>query len=197
MNFDRKIFFTKFREAFGSLNQGQVDGLQSLLRNLEADIHVTDIRQAAYMLATVKHECADTWKPIQEYGKGAGRKYGEPVKVISPSGEVLERVYYGRGYVQLTWENNYLKMDELLGLSGDSSLHLYPENALNPDIAYKVMSKGMREGSFTGRSLEDFICGKVCDYFKARKIINGTDRAVTIQGYAHQLEGVLKSSLKN
>ena len=197
MNFDRKIFFTKFREAFGSLNQGQVDGLQSLLRNLEADIYVTDIRQAAYMLATVKHECADTWKPIQEYGKGAGRKYGEPVKVISPSGEVLERVYYGRGYVQLTWENNYLKMDELLGLTGDSSLHLYPENALNPDIAYKIMSKGMRGGSFTGRSLEDFIRGKVCDYFKARKIINGTDRAVTIQGYAHQLEGVLKSSLKN
>lgn len=32
---------------------------------------ITDIRQAAYMLATVKHETADTWAPITEYGNRA------------------------------------------------------------------------------------------------------------------------------
>ena len=39
---------------------------------IRADADVTDVRWAAYMLATVRHECADRWQPIEEFGKGGG-----------------------------------------------------------------------------------------------------------------------------
>lgn len=195
MKFDRKIFFTRYREFFGPLKQSQVNGIQNLLSYMESDIYLTDYRHAAYMLATVKHECADTWQPIEEYGRGKGLRYGNPVDVTTPDGQVIHNVYYGRGYVQLTWADNYRKMNEALRLTGSDNLYLYPSNALKPEIAYKIMSIGMREGMFTGRSLDSCISGASCDYFKARKIINGTDRAVTIQGYAQQLEVAIKSSL--
>ena len=195
MKFDRKIFFTRYREAFGPLRQSQVTGIQEILSSMEDDIYLTDPRHAAYMLATVKHECADTWLPVEEYGRGKGLRYGNPVDVTTPDGQVLHNVYYGRGYVQLTWAENYLKMDRELGLFGSDSLYLYPSNALKPAVAYRIMSRGMRKGMFTGRSLDDCISGKSCDYFKARRIINGTDRAITIQSYAQQLEVIIKSSL--
>ncbi len=54
------------------------------------------------MLATAYWETAQTMEPIEEYGKGAGRPYGEP----DPA---TEQTYYGRGYVQLTWLPNYEK----------------------------------------------------------------------------------------
>ena len=44
-------------------------GLDSLLNAIIADTEITNIAWAAYMLATVKHECANTWRPIEEYGK--------------------------------------------------------------------------------------------------------------------------------
>jgi Putative peptidoglycan binding domain len=57
---------------FGVLNQSQVEGLEHLLAFIELDPDVTDIRWGAYMMAAVKWECADTWQPIEEGGKGAG-----------------------------------------------------------------------------------------------------------------------------
>jgi hypothetical protein len=114
-------------------------GLQTLLGYLQGDAAVDDIRWAAYMLATVKHECAGTWRPIEEYGKGAGHAYGNPV--VGPDGNA--HTYYGRGYVQLTWQGNYQTMSTALGLSGADDLVTHPERALDPDIAYRIMSHGI------------------------------------------------------
>ncbi|MBI3229378.1 MAG: hypothetical protein HYZ45_04095 [Burkholderiales bacterium] len=145
------------------------------------------------MLATVKHECANTWQPIAEYGKGKGLKYGVSVNVDGPEGQTLSNVYYGRGYVQLTWDYNYKKMDQALGLSGQqSSMYWYPDNALNADIAYRIMSYGMQHGSFTGKKLADYINASECDYVNARRIINGTDQASVIAGYAENIEYLLR-----
>lgn len=196
MKFDRKKFFASYRAAFGPLNQSQVVGLQELLGFIEADPAVTDLRWAAYMLATVKHECADKWTPVEERGP---RQYFDQYEPNTAKGKSLGNKVMGdgyrtrgRGYVQITGVSNYDKMGKRIGVD----LTSHPELALVPEVAYKIMSNGMRDGIFTGRSLEDCICGKTCDYLKARRIINGQDRAILIQGYAQQLEGVLKSSLE-
>jgi putative chitinase len=71
----------------------------------------------------------------------------------------------------------------------------HPELALDPKIAYRIMSDGMRHGSFTGKKLSDYIHGTTADYYGARRIINGTDRAELIAGYASKLEAILKGSI--
>jgi len=144
------------------------------------------------MLATVKHECADKWQPIEEYGKGKGRKYGTAVTVTGSDGKKYSNVYYGLGYVQLTWDYNYKNMSGFI-LKNDS-LYIDPSLALDPADAYKIMSYGMRKGSFTGKKLSDYINGSKCDYKNARRIINGTDQWEKIQGYAQKIQSALEAS---
>jgi hypothetical protein len=99
-------------------------------------------------------------------------------------GDVIQANYYGRGFVQITHQENYRAMDDALGLGG--KLVVNPDNALDAKIAYDIMSHGMRMGSFRGKrkrskekgyydghKLSDFINGKKKDYYRARKIING------------------------
>ncbi len=187
MRINRKQFFDYYRKTFGRLSQDQVEGLEAIISFMEADTEMEDIRQAAYMLATIKHECADTWEPIEEYGKGRGRAYGSVVSVKGDDGETHKCIYYGRGYVQLTWAENYFKMGRALGIP----LHVYPELALKPEIAYRIMSYGMRHGMFTGRKITDFIHGNFCSFYMARKVINGLDCAEKIAGYARAFDIML------
>ena len=191
MKIDRAKFVAGYTAAFKAPTDSQKAGLNALLDAMEADTDITDVRWLAYMLATVKHECADTWKAIEEYGKGKDRKYGVPVTVTDPEGKSYTNVYYGRGYVQLTWEENYRNM----GTALKNRLLYEPALALNADIAYQIMSRGMRKGSFTGKKLETYISGDTCDYFNARRIINGTDQAQRIADYATKLEQVLRDSI--
>jgi uncharacterized protein YraI len=192
MKFDRQKFFTGYDATFGgSLNSSQHAGLDALLTAAEADNDITDIRWLAYMLATVKHECGNEWQPIEEYSKGQGHKYGQPVTVTDPDGKSYSNAYYGRGYVQLTWDYNYKSMGTVL----KNRLYYEPALALQPDSAYRIMSHGMRNGSFTGAKLSRFISGDTCDYVNARKIINGLDQADRIAGYAQKLEKVLRGSV--
>ena len=193
MKFDHDKFFTAYKGQFGPISsQSQVDGIESMLTQLESDADVNDERWAAYMFATVKHECDDKWQPIEEYGKGAGRPYGKPVTVKGSDGQTYTNKYYGRGYVQLTWDYNYKNLSTALGL-GDA-LYIHPEKALEPDVAYKVMSYGMRNGTFTGKKLSNYITGSTCDYKNARRIINGLDKWDLIKRYAEKLQTCFTSS---
>ena len=168
MHFDRKTFFDKIRLAPfpGALSPAQVAGCDAIIAEFEQR-GLTDVRWLAYMQATAFHETAHTMQPINEIGRGKGHKYGNPVN---------GKVYYGRGYVQLTWDYNYKKMGDLLHVD----LLGNPELALKPDIAAKIMFEGMIRGSFTGKKLSDYIHDAVCDFTNARRIINGLDRAETI-----------------
>ncbi len=122
----------------------------------------------AYILATVQHETANTFLPIEEYGKGRGRAYG-----VS---DINGHTYYGRGYVQLTWLNNYKVMGEKLNVD----LVNNPELALDKEIALKIMFVGMEEGLFTGKKLSQYFNDVSEDPISARKIINGKDKAKQI-----------------
>lgn len=179
MKFDRDKFFAAMR-SWSRLNQSQVDGLSFLLDSLEADAEMSDVRWISYVLATVKHEAAGTYKPIAEFGKGKGKPYG---KKDPETGQV----YYGRGFVQITHRDNYETMGNLL----DVDLVNEPDLALDPEIAYRILSLGMREGLFTGRRLSHYIYGTTCDYVQARRIVNELDKADLIAGYARRFQTIL------
>jgi hypothetical protein len=174
-----------------------ITGCGKLLARIAGDPNVTDVRWVAYMLATVKHECANRWEPIEERGP---REYFDKYETGTALGARLGNTeagdgfrYRGRGFVQITGRVNYKRLGQSLHL-GDRLVD-EPDLALTFDVAYEVMSLGMRRGSFTGKKLADFIGVTGCDYLHARRIINGLDRATTIEEYARKLELALSSAL--
>lgn len=175
-----KAFFDEVRASLfdGSLNQGQVEGINAILAHWPA---AYGLPQLAYVLATPYHETERTMQPIREIGRGRGRPYGH----TDPSGQVP----YGRGFVQLTWRVNYLKADLALGLKGTLADNY--DRALEPSIAAQILIRGMREGWFTQRKLADFITPMKNDFVGARRIINGNDDDELIAGYALKFETAL------
>ena len=129
--------------------------------------------QIAYVLATAQWETAGTFKPLEEYGKGRGRPYGNP----DPN---TGKTYYGRGFVQLTWKGNYQKYSKILNVD----LVHNPELACNPNVALFVLVHGFRTGAFTGKRLTDYINSQKCDFINARRCINGLDKAQAIAAIA-------------
>ena len=171
---DRKSFFDAVRKALGALTQPQVDGFTAILDEFERRRHQVSIPDLAYMLATVQHETASTMRPIEEYGKGKGRPYGVADQVTGVA-------YYGRGYVQLTWKENYVRAGAKIG----EDLVFKPERALLPAVAVRILFDGMSEGWFAGdgkgrHTLARYFGASADDPVGARRIINGTDRAEEI-----------------
>lgn len=169
MSFDRTIYFDAVRGSLfsGVMNQDQVDGQNAILSVWEKYVgEKGDIRWLAYMLATTFHETSREMMPIEEYGEGEGQPYGEK------DPETGQR-YYGRGFVQLTWRDNYARADRELGLEDEASCEWQADNALVPWIAARVMYQGMAEGWFRGDRLTDFFNDIDDDPFGAREIING------------------------
>ena len=199
MQIDHTAFFNGYRAAYGKLPQAVISGIELLGRNMETDPALRSLQWAAYMLATVKHECANTWQPITERGPKA---YFEKYETGTALGRRLGNTqpgdgwrFRGRGYVQITGRANYARMTRELGLGADADLEQDPDQALRPAIAYRIMSVGMRHGLFTGKRLEHYIAPAGCDYKNARRIINGVDQAALIAQYAATIEGVLKSAM--
>ena len=137
-----------------------------------------DKRKLAYILATAWHE--SRLRPVREGFKKSdaaarihvqNRKYGR---------EVNGHVYYGRGFVQLTWDYNYKSMAKAF----DIDLYDNPDLALNLDIAADILVYGMMRGSFTGVGLRKFISEDKVDFFNARRVVNSLDKAELIRAYA-------------
>lgn len=161
--------------------------------------------QLAYVLATAYLESGHSIKPIKETVQ---RNH----KDRNPSDEeVIRRLdrawargqlpwvrtnywgtgYFGRGYVQITWEDNYKKFSKLLGVD----LVKDPSKALEKDIAIKILLSGMSEGHFTGKKLSDYITLSRSDFYNARKIVNGMDKAREFASVAKAYDIALKEVL--
>lgn len=172
MNF--KYFFERIRRAVfgGKLSATQVDGIERILAFRDASWPGMSDDELAYVLATAVHETAFTMQPITERG---GQRY------------LRSKPYYpwiGRGLIQITWEKNY----KLFRISK-------PEDALKWPIALDVMFRGMIKGMFTGKKLADYIVpGKKPNYVGARRIVNGTDRAGLIAGYALSFQDAFRQA---
>lgn len=185
---DRQKFYDciKSKQLFKTLKQSQVNGINFIFDEWERQ-GLTDLRWLAYMLATAYHETATTFAAIEEYGKGKNYKYGKKVKRSGVPYTAPNKLYYGRGLVQLTWYENYELMGKLLKLD----LLNNPELCLDLNVAIKIMFEGMLRGAssfgdFTGKCLEMYFNKTTEDWVGARKIINGTDKADLIAGYAQK-----------
>lgn len=194
--------FDILRKSLGKLTQSQVDEINFIVDSMDKDKSIS-YPQGAYILATTWWETAHTMLPIAEYGKGKNRTYGTwyrnsknqlySFRSGSKDKTYLQAdfpyLYYGRGYVQLTWFDNYQKASEKLTHDFLDS----PEDVMKREYAIQILLTGMKEGWFTGRKLSDYINQSKKDYESARRIINGTDKAQKIAEIALIFERALRS----
>lgn len=175
---DPAAFFAGVRKITKKLDQVQVDTINRIL----VGGNHWPACWIAYALATAWHECR--LRPIAEIGKGRGRKYGKP-------GKWYGQVPYGRGLPQVTWDFNYEWVDAALGLNG--SLLRNFDRLLEPDISARALIVGMETGAYTGKSLKSYLSGEFGtrpQFVQSRRIINGTDRADMIAGYAVDFQDI-------
>lgn len=171
-------FYNAIRPMFGgSLTSEQVQGIETILDATQG----LPIGHRAYLLATAKHETADTMQPIHERGKKAyfnkyepGTRIGNALGNTKPGDGYLFR---GRGFVQLTGRANYAKASKKLGVD----LVGNPDAALDAQTASRILVRGCAEGWFTGKKLSDYLPDS---FVEARRVINGTDRAQEIAASA-------------
>jgi hypothetical protein len=184
---DKAKFYACIRKKFfGKLTQEQVNSIEAILNECAG----LDNRQVAYIFGTVYHETGHTMLPIEEYGKGKDYKYGKKIKRDGTTYSYPDKIYYGRGFVQLTWFENYQTFQRLLSIP----LLEHPELALDRNIAAKILVTGMQNGLFTGKKLNDYFNDKMTYWEGARKIINGTDKAKLISGYAQKFYECIQNS---
>ncbi|NTG98900.1 hypothetical protein G6L95_06580 [Agrobacterium rhizogenes] len=208
---DHAKFFAAVRSSLfgGRLSTNQVNGMSAILDAWEAKPF--DARWLAYMLATTYHETDNTMCAISEnlnysaagllatfpkyftaaqaaaYARQpqriANRAYANRMGNGSEASGDGWR-YRGRGLVQITGRDNYAKY----GIADD------PDKALDPIKAVDILFDGMINGRFTGKKLADYFSATVTDWVGARKIINGTDRAVDIAGYAKKFAAAIEAA---
>lgn len=204
-NFNRSRFFADFTTRTGLSLAPRRDALERLLTALERDPNLRLLREAAYLLATIRWETMHTFRPIRE--KRINReKYP---RAAANQDRYWNTGYYGRGYVQITWQDNYRKAG--VGLTGSRfringasvliDAETFVENpdwVLNPAASYSIAAAGMYHGWFTGKKLRDYIGNNPprTDYVNARRIINGLDHAQDIAQYAMQFELLLRAAYR-
>lgn len=190
MTMSRAAFFAEARPIFGgTLTTGQVDGINAILDAWER-YGDGNPRHLAYLLATTRHETADTMQPIHERGKRAYfDKYEPGTKIGKRLGNTLKGDgfrFRGRGFVQLTGRRNYAKAAKSIGLD----IVKEPDLALVPATAARILIVGCLDGWFTGKKLSDY----PNDFVEARRVVNGTDRGVLIAGYAYRFLDAIKKA---
>ena len=207
---DRDYFFEQYNKRFDKLTNAQKDALENIFTGIEEYIeadssYICTLPKIAYMLATAKHETGHTFEPITEKGKISYFNRYDPIladterrrAVAKANGNISEGdgfKYRGRGYVQLTWYNNYKQAGSYLG----KDLVNNPELALDQKDATKIMIYGMETGMFTGKKMSGYISDSKKDYLNARRIINGMGDehnfkvAKDIELYAYKLEECLR-----
>jgi putative chitinase len=178
-----------------TLDDGEVQGCETILDAMAG----IPLAWCAYALATAYHETAHTMQPIAERG---GPKYFTRMYDVTGARPKLARSmgntapgdgprYCGRGFVQLTWKTNYERASKETGVD----LVAHPEKAMQLALAAQIMRGGMREGWFTGKSFQSYLPDRkaaLAQFTAARRIINGTDKAGLIAGYAMRFQDALE-----
>ena len=87
-----------------------------------------------------------------------------------------------RGYVQITWRENYAKYSKVLSEKFGYEINLVnsPDLALEPEYAIIILLDGFKYGRFTGKKIADYINDSKVDFKNARRCINGLDKATHI-----------------
>lgn len=170
--------------------QGQVDKVISALPENERNAAtlvakalkeqgILDPNTLAYAMATMKHETAGSFQPVNE-GYYNDEQYGYEPGFTGRS-EARKRGYdggedyYGRGYIQLTGLGNYKTYGDALGID----LVNNPDLANDPETAAKIMALYMKQrGTASLATAGNFV--------DARGTINQDDKGQYIAGIAQQ-----------
>lgn len=195
---NRTTFFAALRgKLFKGLTPQQTSRLEAILDEIKA-ANYNHPYGIAYILATAHHE-SDCFKTYREYGDEVYFKHMYDIEGIRPKkARELGNInagdgakFAGKGAVQITGRKNYQKQGKKLGLD----LENQPELAERDDIAARILVHGMIDGDFTSKKLEHYFTAETYDFFGARRMINGTDKADLIAGYAdHYLQALIAAS---
>ena len=178
---NRDEFFKKYKYNLDHnkiLDQKEVDALDSFINFVDANFKRLTIPQWAYVFATTFHETNATFLPIKE-AYWLSEDWRKKNLRYYP--------YYGRGFVQITWKENYAKFSKQL----NEDFVKNPDLVMLPKYAFQILIDGFINGYFTGKKITDFIDCSVKDYKGARRCINGTDKAQLIASYALEFESIL------
>ncbi|RQR49646.1 glycoside hydrolase family 19 protein [Burkholderia sp. Bp9126] len=169
-----------------------------------------NIPYIAYMLATARLETKKYHKDLKKFiyfeptTEGGEKSYFNKYDpVLADTEKHRQRAkdngnteqgdgytYRGRGYVQVTWKNNYQAIGQQIGVDLASE----PDRMLEPEIAAWATVYGMERGIFTGKKLSDYVNDERQDYVNARRIINGLDQADTIASFAIRFKSILEAA---
>lgn len=185
---NRAAFYKTVRARLGPLTQAQVDGFEHILNAIDS----APLSHQAYMLATAWHETAKTMQPVREAFNlsEAWRKKN-----------LRYWPWYGRGYVQTTWQKNYARLDAeaaAAGLAKPGEILANPDLAMRPDIAAFALRRGMEEGWYDaqGKTMAQRLPMKGvatrAQYINARYLVNIQDKADLIEDYAQAFEKALR-----
>lgn len=179
----REQFFAniKVHGLYTALTQEQVNGINAILDEWEKR-QLTDLRWLAYILGTVYHETGHKMQPIEEIGKGKGRKYGSKIKHSGEAYIAPDHIYYGRGHTQNTWYEIYEMLTKEAVKAGKPEWDFlnHPELLLTMEPSIWATYTCMLAGKYTGVSLSKYFNADREDWVNARKIINGLDCAEKI-----------------
>ena len=214
-----KAFFDAVRPILGGkLNQQQVEGLAMIL-DATADLPIS---YRAYLLATAHHETGGNMSPKREnlnysvdgllktFGRDRitveqAKKYGRSGSRPADQQAIANVIYggawgrdnlgntqpndgwdfRGRGQVQVTGRRNYERTKSATGVDVVS----HPDKMLDPKISVTALVRGCVEGWFTRKKLSDYL---PVDYYGARRVVNGTDKAESIAKLARRYEAALR-----
>jgi len=177
----KELFFENYRKYIDvdkRLTQSEVKAIEAFLNLYESAKKDFTTPQWTYIFATVFHETAGTFLPIKE-AYWLSENWRKNNLRYFP--------FYGRGYVQITWEANYSKFSKLLGID----FVKYPDRVMEVKSSFFILTYGFKHGSFTGKKISDYINDTLKDYEGARRCINGNDKRELIANYARTFELIL------
>jgi len=187
---NHKLFFDKLRLSGLNLTEQNVFGMEKHLAY--AKEHDISILKLPYILATSWWETGQTMTPVLEAhwvnNAEAWRKRN-----------LRYYPYYGRGLIQVTWKDNYIKVASMLGLSKTFFI-LSPEKLLEWKYALPALFLGMEQGIYTGKNIDYYIDEEdegdeedLREFIAARRVVNGTDKAAAIGKLSINFEYALKA----
>lgn len=209
-------FFSSVRQTLfgGSISSAQVSGTEAILN--EAIRRGTPLADLAYMLATAFHETGQAMQPVEENlsysAEGIQRTWPSRFPTVNDARAyarspraLANKVYNGRMGNTLTPDDGWnFRGRGLVQATGRAMYRVFgieasPEKACEMATAIRIMFDGMEKGIFTGKKLSDFIdnidesdAEDLREFVASRPIINGTDRAAMIGGYALSFEKALR-----